>query len=110
MATVETNPETTETQNSSTSIRKIGLDKMSPFNGDRKKIETFIQKCRVYLQINKRIYTNNEAKVAFLLSLMKENEALRWKQTYLRSIMNDDGDIVFPKIKDFVGLLLNYFQ
>jgi hypothetical protein len=41
---------------------------------------------------------------------MKENEALRWKQTYLRSIMNNDRDIIFPKIKDFVGLLLNYFQ
>jgi hypothetical protein len=110
MATVETKPETTETQNRSTSIREIGLDKPSPFNGDRKKVETFIQECRVYLQINKRIYTDDEAKVAFLLSLMKENEALRWKQMYLRSITNDDGDIVFPKIKDFVGLLLNYFQ
>jgi hypothetical protein len=110
LATVETKPETTETQNHSTSIREIGLDKLSPFNGDRKKVETFIQECRVYLQINKRIYTDDEAKVAFLLSLMKENEALRWKQTYLRSITNNDGDIVFPKIKDFVGLLLNYFQ
>jgi hypothetical protein len=60
MSTAETNP---ETQNSSTSIREIGLDKPSPFNGDRKKIEMFIQECRVYLQINKKIYTNDEAKV-----------------------------------------------
>jgi hypothetical protein len=41
---------------------------------------------------------------------MKEKEALQWKQTYLKSLMNDEGEITFPSIKHFVSLLLNYFQ
>ena len=90
--------------------KEFGLDKPTPFDGNQKKVESFIQECRVYLQINKRIYTTDEAKVAFFLSLMKEKEALRWKQTYLKSITNEEGDIIFPPVKEFVALLLNYFQ
>ena len=73
-------------------------------------METFIQECRVYLQINKRIYTTDDAKVAFFLSLMKDKEALRWKQTYIKSITNQEGEIIFPNIKQFVNLLLQHFQ
>ena len=90
--------------------KEFGLEKPTPFTGDRKKVETFIQECRVYLQINRRIYNTDETKIAFFLSLMKEKEALRWKQTFLKSIMNDDGDIDFPTMKEFVGYLLEYFQ
>ena len=70
----------------------------------------FIQECRLYLQVNKKIYTTDEAKVAFFLSFMTEKEALKWKQTFLRSITNDDGEMNFPTIKDFVGLLNSYFK
>ena len=49
-------------------------------------------------------------KVAFFLSFMTEKEALKWKQTFLRSITNDDGEMNFPTIKDFVGLLNSYFK
>ena len=58
------------------SFKELGLDKLSPFTGERSKIETFIQECRVYLQINKRIYMTDDSKVAFFLSLMKDKEAL----------------------------------
>ena len=33
------------------SFKELGLDKPSPFTGERSKIETFIQECRVYLQM-----------------------------------------------------------
>ena len=92
------------------SFKELGLDKPSPFTGDRMKVETFIQECRVYLQINKHIYTTDDAKVAFFLSLMKDKEALRWKQTYIKNITNQEGEIMFPKIKQFVDLLLQHFQ
>jgi hypothetical protein len=46
--------------------------------------------CRIYLQINRKIYATDKTKVAFMLSLMKEKEALQWKQTYLKSLMNSD--------------------
>ena len=101
----ETKPEVTTTFN-----KELGLDKPSPFDGDRKKTETFIQECKIYLQINKRIYSTDETQVAFILSLMKEKEALRWKQTYIKTLLNTDGDLIFPKVKDFVGLIIDYFQ
>ena len=50
------------------SFKELGLDKPSPFTGDWMKVETFIQECRVYLQINKHIYTTYDAKVVFFLS------------------------------------------
>src|ERR1700677_165587 len=90
--------------------REFGLDKPTPFDGNRKKVENFIQECRAYLQINRRIYTTDESKVAFFMSLMKEKEALKWKQTYIRSITDEEGEIIYPPVKDFVQLLLNYFQ
>ena len=90
--------------------REFGLDKPTPFDGNQKKVENFIQECRAYLQINRRIYTTDESKVAFFMSLMKEKEALKWKQTYIRSITDEEGEIIYPPVKDFVQLLLNYFQ
>ena len=70
----------------------------------------FIQECCMYLQINKRIYTTNEDKVAFVLSYMTEKEALKWKQTYIRSIINDEGEIIFPTFKQFILILNHYFK
>ena len=96
--------------NELTHNREFGLDKPMPFDGNWKKVENFIQECRAYLQINQRIYTTDESKVAFLMSLMKEKEALKWKQTYMRSITDEEGEINYPPVKDFVQLLLNYFQ
>ena len=91
-------------------IRKKSINKLTPFNGDRRKIITFIQECCMYLQINKRIYTTNEDKVAFVLSYMMEKEALKWKQTYLCSIINDEGEIIFPTFKQFISILNHYFK
>ena len=46
-----------------------------PFTGDRKKIKTFIQECKIYLRINRYIYEDDEDKIAFVLSFMNEKEA-----------------------------------
>ena len=91
-------------------IREKSIDKPTPFDRDRRKIIMFIQECCMYLQINKRIYTTNEDKVAFVLSYMTEKEALKWKQTYLRSIINDEGEIIFPMFKQFILILDHYFK
>lgn len=90
--------------------KEIGINKPTPFDGDRKKVETFIQECRIYLHINKKIYSTDEAKVAFFLSFMSEKEALRWKQTFLRSITSSEGEMKFPTLKEFVMLLNDYFK
>ena len=85
------------------------FNKPTPFHGDRKKIETFIQECRMYLHVNREIYTENEDKIIFMLSYMTDKEALQWKQTFLRSITNIYGDMTFPTLIAFIGELENYF-
>ena len=40
----------------------------------------------MYLAINKAIYDNEPAKVAFVLSFMTDKEALKWKEQYIQSI------------------------
>ena len=52
------------------------FNKPTPFHGDRKKIKTFIQECRMYLHANQEIYTEDEDKIIFMLSYMTDKEAL----------------------------------
>ena len=97
-------------KNEITSFKEKAINKLTPFDGNRKKITTFIQKCQMYLQINRRIYDTDEDKVAFMLSFMTKKEALKWKQTYLQSITNGEGEIQFPMIKRFIEYLNIYFK
>ena len=85
--------------------KEIGINKPTPFNGDRTKVHSFIQECKVYLAINRRVYTTDEAKIVFILSYITEKEALKWKEIYLMSLTNDEGDIIFPTIKEFWSLI-----
>ena len=57
-------------------LREKNINKPTPFTGDRKKVETFIQECKMYLRINRNIYEDDKDKIAFVLSFMNEKEAL----------------------------------
>jgi hypothetical protein len=106
------NPEPTEREFlvDKSPVKEKSINKPTPFTGDRKTVEIFLLECQVYLQTNRRIYTTDEDRIAFILSYMNEKEALRWKQTYLRSLINDDGEIIYPTTKDFIKLLMHYFK
>ena len=56
--------------------KEIGINKPTPFTGDRKKIRTFIQETKVYLTINRDVYDTDEKRIAFMLSYMTDKEAL----------------------------------
>ena len=99
----------TETPLVTPTPKEININKPTPFDGNRKKVESFVQECKVYLHINKAIYNTDEAKIAFILSFMSEKEALKWKLTFLRSITNREGDLVFPTIKVFMEQIADYF-
>jgi Ty3 transposon capsid-like protein len=93
------------------SSKEIGLNKPTPFDGDRKKIKKFVQDCNLYLTINKDVYTSDAAKISFILSHMTEKEAARWKETYVDSITDDKTyNIKFPTIDVFLALLLRDFR
>ena len=86
--------------------KELGLCKPTPFHGDRKQISTFIQECKVYLSVNRAIYTTDEAKIAFILSYMNDKEVKKWKDTYLRSITDKImEDINFLTYALFIALL-----
>lgn len=97
-------------ENRTITPKEIGINKPTPFDGDRKKVHSFIQECKIYLAINRKVYETDEAKVAFVLSFMTEREALKWKETYLTSITDEAGDINFPNIKAFWELIDEYFK
>ena len=69
-----------------TTPREFGLNKPTPFDGNRKKITTFIQEVKIYLTVNKHVYVTDESKVAFVLSYMTEKEAVQWKELYVEQM------------------------
>jgi len=84
--------------------KKLGLCKPTPFHGDRKE-------CKVYLSVNRAIYTTDEVNIAFFLSYMNDKEAKKWKDTYLRSITDKiTEDINFPTYALFIALLKKHFK
>ena len=89
---------------------EFGLNKPTPFNGDRKKITTFIQEVKIYLTVNKHVYTTDESKIAFALSYITEKEALQWKELYVEQMTDVDGELVFPTFKKFTDELVQTFQ
>lgn len=98
------------TATSVTNVKEIGINKPTPFTGDRKKIGTFIQESKVYLTINKNVYNNDETKIAFMLSYMTDKEALQWKELYIEQLTNANGDITFPTFKQFIDILKDAFK
>ena len=82
--------------------KEIGINKPTPFTGDRKKIGTFVQETKVYLTINKDVYDTDEKEIAFMLSYMTDKEALQWKELYLELLTDQTtGNIVFPLTPNF---------
>ena len=90
--------------------KELGINKPTPFTGDRKKVGTFIQETKVYLTINDDVYNKDEKKIAFMLSYMTDKEALQWKELYIEQLTNTNGDLVFPTYKKFLDDLKDAFK
>ena len=91
-------------------VKEIAINRPTPFTGDRTRVRGFIQECLGYLQLNKHVYTSDEAKVAFILSFLTEKEALKWKETYLASIWDDNEGFKYPTLKEFLDIFSIYFR
>ena len=90
--------------------KDYGTRKPDDYDGDRREIQRFLLNCKVYLQVNKHIYDTNESQIAFVLSFMNEKEAGKWKENYLLSLVDGNGDIAFPTMKTFVDQLTKDFK
>jgi hypothetical protein len=91
--------------------KEYGINKPTPFTGDRTRIETFVQECLVYLTINRRVYDTDESRVGFMLSLMTDKEARSWKELFIKKMVDTvTGDMRFPTTKNFVDELRAAFK
>ena len=93
---IETMTEDTSQIKTEPLTKEIIINKPTAFTGDWTQVRGFVQKCLGYLQLNKHIYTSDEAKVAFVLSFLTDKEALKWKETYLATIWDDHEGFKYP--------------
>jgi hypothetical protein len=78
----------------STSIEKTHSKKPTPFDGNRKEVNSFLLECELYMDMNETAFTNDKQKIGFVLSYMTEKEARLWKEQYIGSLR----DIVTRRI------------
>ena len=100
-------PDTT-TQNT-TQKKEYNINRLTPFTGDRTKIENFVQECDIYLNINQGTYDNDVAKIAFVLSFITAGDAQKWKEQFIRSITNNRL-MTFPTFGEFMTKLQDAFK
>lgn len=66
-----------------TKASEIKLNPPKPFTGKKENLRKFIQDVVLYLLVNKKIYDNDEKKIAFALSFMNDGDAASWKEQFL---------------------------
>ena len=102
---------TTTTTTTPPHDKELCLNTPPHFKGDQTKLRKFIQDCKIYLAINKRTYTDDEAKCAFILSYMEGGEADAWKDQYISSITDKTtGNIKFETTDVLIKRLLDSFN
>src|SRR5271155_4794601 len=66
---------------------RIGLP--TPFDGTRENLQSFINECALYCDLNTAIYDSNLKKVIFMLSYMKGGTAQAWKKSFISKVINN---------------------
>ena len=59
---------------------EIKMNLPKPFTGKKDELKRFLQNCRIHLQINRKKYDTDFAKIKFVLGLMDEEYASIWKE------------------------------
>lgn len=70
---------------------ELKLRTPAEFNGDRSKTNEFLLDCKMYLQINEKIYDTHDKKILFIMSYMRGGTAGPWKEDYFNSTMKDNN-------------------
>ena len=91
--------------------KEYGLNKPTPFSGDRTNVKVFIQECLVYIDMNKEIYVTDKVKIGFVLSYMNKKEAKDWRKLYLEDLEDPvTGKLVYPTFSAFLADVCKAFQ
>jgi hypothetical protein len=92
-----------QTQVVADKAKEYGMNKPTPFTGDRTKIRQFFQDCLGYLDMNQSIYNTDQLKIGFILSYMNNDEAVNWKEYYLDDL--EDPNTGMPNSPTLVTFL-----
>jgi hypothetical protein len=93
-----------QTQVVADKAKEYGMNKPTPFTGDRTKIRQFLQDCLGYLDMNQGIYNTDRLKIGFILSYMNDGKAANWKEYYLDTLEDPNtGMPNFPTLVTFLA-------
>ena len=91
--------------------KEYGLNKPTPFNGNRTKVKVFSQECLVYINMNEDVYVMDKLKIGFVLSYMNEKEVKDWRELYLKDIEDPATEkLVYPTFGTFLTEVCKAFQ
>ena len=93
-----------------TGSKEITIKQPTAFTGDRARVRGFIQECHGYLHLNRHIYNDDESKIAFVLALLNDKEASKWKETYMTTIISEEGNLRYPTYGDFLKRFTAHFK
>lgn len=79
-----------ETSNGSIKIRVPDA-----FNGDKKKVQTFLQSVKQYIQIEKKKFKSDANKIIWAMSYMPKGEAAQFGDNIYNKFFNKNKDLKF---------------
>ncbi|KIM37951.1 hypothetical protein M413DRAFT_76544 [Hebeloma cylindrosporum] len=92
---------------------KSYLKKPEPFDGDRRKVDNFINECDLFFEGSPtKDFPEDKTKIIFILSYMSDGEAGRWRKDYIETkVRKADGSYNWPTKanfpRDFKAVFLN---
>jgi hypothetical protein len=63
---------------------RLDLEAPPTFKGDRSRTEAFLAHCKLLIKAQPKKFDQDEKKIAFILSYMKEGIAEQWKTQFIR--------------------------
>jgi hypothetical protein len=98
-----------ELQNKETP-KELRINNPVEFSGKRSEFNNFVNSYRMYLNLNRRLYDNDEKKITYVLSYFTKGEAAQWKTSFIAEKTNDNGEIRLGTWKAFNDRLEEDFR
>src|SRR5271156_2022829 len=92
-----------------TTPKEIRIGLPTPFNGTRENLQSFINKCALYCDLNTAIYDSDLKKVIFMLFYMKGGTAQAWKESFISKAI-DNPPVNYGTIASFLTQLCTAFD
>ncbi|CAA7271267.1 unnamed protein product [Cyclocybe aegerita] len=88
--------------------KELRINVPPEFDGNREKFDHFINKCKLYLEINEGVYDTDKKMISYILGLMTKGEAHVWSSQYIKA-RTRAGRLYFDTYAVFMQLLEEAF-